>query len=68
MGLLLTGAILLIAVLGLFYLKDEFRIAWLARLAYSEPVMRIAVLAVVFMVVGVLLLARRWFDAIFSTT
>jgi len=53
MNLLLLGAALLAGVLGLFYLKDELRIAWLARLAYSEFIMRIAVLAVALMVIAV---------------
>jgi len=60
MKLFLFGALLLGCVLGLFYLKDELRIAWLARLAYSEFIMRIAVLAVALMFIAVLLLASRW--------
>lgn len=54
-GLLLAGAGLLAAVLGLFYLKDRVRNVMLARLAYSELIMRVTVVAVALMAVGLML-------------
>jgi hypothetical protein len=51
----LSGAILLAAILGLFWLKDELRSARLARMAYSELVARFAVIAAGLMLVGVLI-------------
>ena len=57
----LFGAALLAGVLGLFYLKDKLRIVWLARLAYSEFNMRLAVLAVALIIVGGLLMVNRIF-------
>jgi hypothetical protein len=63
MGLFIFGTVLLTSVIGLFYLKDEMRIAWLARLAYSEFIMRLAVLAVALMFIGALLMASQFFTA-----
>jgi len=54
MGLIIFGAVLLGGVLGLFYLKDKLRIAWLARLAYSEFIMRLAVVAAALILIGLL--------------
>lgn len=51
----LSGAILLAAILGLFWLKDELRSPRLARMAYSELVARLAVIAAGLMLVGVLI-------------
>jgi hypothetical protein len=45
MTILLIGLALFAAVLGLFYLKDARASHRLARLAYSEPVMRLTVVA-----------------------
>ena len=61
MGIFLFGAALLAGVLGLFYLKDKLRIVWLARLAYSDFNMRLAVLAVALIIVGGLLIVNRFF-------
>ncbi len=63
MGILLLGVALLAGVLGLFYLKDKLRIVWLARLAYSEFIMRLAVLAVALIFIGALLMASQYFKA-----
>lgn len=59
MGVLLAGAGLLGAVLGLFYLKDRVRSPALSRLAYSGLVMRLAVVAVALIAIGVMLVLGR---------
>ena len=64
MGFFFFGAGLLASVLGLFYLKDELRIAWLARLAYSEFVMRIAVIAAAMTFLGLLLMISEFLTAV----
>lgn len=43
------------AVLGLFYLKGRLESPRLGRLAYSEFVMRLTVIAIVLIVIGILL-------------
>jgi len=58
---LVTGALLLAFVLGLFWLKDRLENHTLARLAYSELNMRLAVIAVALMGVGVLLILADMF-------
>jgi len=59
MAILLAGIGLLGFVLGLFYLKDQLESPRLARLAYSEFVMRLAVIAAVLIVVGALLALNK---------
>jgi len=59
--LLLVGAGVLAAVLGLFYAKDRVRNATLARLAYSELIMRFTVIAVALMVLGIMLILSELF-------
>ena len=63
MGFFFFGSGLLASVIGLFYLKDELRIAWLARLAYSEFVMRIAVIAAAMTIIGLLLMISEFLTA-----
>ena len=63
MGFFIFGTALLAGVLGLFYLKDELRITWLARLACSEFIMRLAVLAVALIFIGALLMVNQYFTA-----
>jgi hypothetical protein len=63
MGFFFLGAGLLASVIGLFYLKDELRIVWLARLAYSELVMRIAVIAATMTFIGLLLIISEFLAA-----
>ncbi len=61
MVFLVSGAGLLALILGLFWLKDEMRSPRLARLAYSELIARLAVIAAGLMLVGaVLLLDDIW--------
>ena len=44
MYLLLIGVGLVLAIIGLFWLKDRLESPLLARIAYSEPIARLAVL------------------------
>lgn len=61
MPYLVVGVVLLALILGLFWLKDELRSPHLARMAYSELTMRLAVIAAGLMMVGaVVLLGQLW--------
>jgi uncharacterized membrane protein len=55
MFFLLSGIGLLMAIIGLFWLKDRLENPLLARIAYSEPIMRLAVVGAAFVVLGLLL-------------
>ncbi len=55
MTILLIGLALIAAVLGLFYVKDARASHRLARLAYSEPVMRLTVVAAALVFFGLLM-------------
>lgn len=57
MGVLIAGLALLGAVLGLFYLKDRTERMWIARLAFSRFVARLAVLGAALTLFGALLAA-----------
>lgn len=59
MTILLVGIGILGAVLGLFYLKGRLESPRLGRLAYSEIVMRLTVIAVVLIVIGILLVLDK---------
>jgi hypothetical protein len=61
MVLLVIGAGVLAAVLGLFYVKDRVRRPVLARLAYSELMMRVTVVAVALMALGLMLMLSEMF-------
>ena len=61
MWLMVVGAVLLGAVLGIFYLKDHFRKPWLARMAYHELTMRLAVVACALMALGVIITVGEYF-------
>jgi hypothetical protein len=56
MFFLLSGIGLILAIIGLFWLKDRLENPLLARIAYSEPVMRLAVVGAAFAVIGLLLI------------
>ena len=56
MTLFLTGAVLLSAIIGLFWMMDRLESPVLARIAYSGLVARLAVLGAVFSVLGLLLM------------
>jgi hypothetical protein len=59
MTILLVGVGMLASVLGLFWLKGHLASPRLGRLAYSEFMMRITVIAVVLIVVGALLTLNK---------
>lgn len=66
MAFLLIGLGLLVLILALFWLKDRLRSPRLARIAYSEPVARLAVVGAALSVVGVLMLLARLADNLHS--
>ncbi len=55
MTILLTGTGMLGAVMALFYLKNRLESPRLARIAYSELMMRLTVFAAALIAVGILL-------------
>jgi len=61
MAILLIGVSLVLAIIGLFWLKDRLRSPLLARIARSEPVMRLAVIGAAMAVIGLLLVLSRLF-------
>jgi hypothetical protein len=56
MTLFLTGIFMVSTIVGLFWLKDRLESPLLARIAYSEPVMRLAVIGAAISVIGLLLM------------
>ena len=52
MTMVLIGLALLACMVGLFWLKNVTHKPWLARLAYSEPVARLTVIACALIVIG----------------
>ena len=58
MALFLTGVAILAALIGLFWLKDRLRSPTLSRLAYSEPIARIAIVGAALAAIG--LLSMLW--------
>lgn len=50
------GVTLVIVIIGLFWLKDRLENELLARLAYSEPIARLAVVGAAVTVIGLLLI------------
>jgi hypothetical protein len=64
MYLFLAGGVLLLVILGLFWLMDRLENPLLARIAYSGLVARLAVVGAAFTVLGLLLMlsecAERW--------
>lgn len=60
MFLLLAGVVLLLTILGLFWLKDRLESPVLARVAFSEPIARLAVIAAAFIVLGLLLILSEF--------
>ena len=59
----MTGVLLLATIIGLFWLKDRLRNPLLARVAYSEPVARLAVVGAALSIVGLLMMASKLFAA-----
>jgi len=66
MFLFLVGVGLLSAILGLFWLKDQLRSPVLARIALSEPIARLAVVAAAFIVIGLLLFLSDFSVSVFE--
>ena len=56
MYLLIAGLLVLALIIGLFWLKNRLQSPLLARIAYSELTMRLAVVGGAFSVIGILLL------------
>jgi hypothetical protein len=61
MALLLIGVGLVLAIIGLFWLKDRFENPLLARIAHSEPIMRLTVIGAAMAVIGLLLILAEIF-------
>ena len=62
MIIFMIGVSMLATILGLFWLKDHLRSPRLARLAYSEPVARLAVVGAALSIVGLLLMVAALFE------
>lgn len=57
----LGGVGLVAVIVGLFWLKDRLESPLLARIAHSEPVMRLAVIGAAIAVIGLLLILSSQF-------
>jgi hypothetical protein len=63
LGILFTlgGAGLVVLVISMFWLKDRLESPLIARIAHSEPVMRLAVIGAAVAIIGLLLmLSSQW--------
>jgi hypothetical protein len=67
MLLLLAGLFLLASIICLFWLKDRLESPFLARIAYSEIVMRLAVIGAAIAVIGGLMILGDLFGTGSST-
>ena len=58
LGILFTlgGAGLVVLVISMFWLKDRLESPLIARIAHSEPVMRLAVIGAAVAIIGLLLM------------
>jgi uncharacterized membrane protein YciS (DUF1049 family) len=56
------GVAMLLLIITLFWLKDRLRSPRLARVAYSEPIARLAVVGAALTLVGSLMMIARFFD------
>jgi hypothetical protein len=63
LGILFTlgGAGLVVLIISLFWLKDRLESPLLARIAHSEPIMRLAVIGAAVAVIGLLLILSSQF-------
>lgn len=59
----IIGLLLLLAIIGLFWAKDRLQNPTLARIAYSEPIARLAVVGAALMLVGLILTLSRLFES-----
>jgi hypothetical protein len=57
----LIGVVLVAVIIGLFWLKDRLESPLLARVAYSEPIARLAVIGAALAVIGLLLMLSSQF-------
>jgi hypothetical protein len=57
----LSGTGLVALIIGLFWLKDRLESPLIARIAHSEPVMRLAVIGAAVAVIGLLLILSTYF-------
>ena len=62
MNFLLTGVILLLVILGLFWLMDKLQSPVLTRIAYSGLIARLAVIGAVFAVLGLLMMLSEFVE------
>ncbi|HEY4636550.1 MAG TPA: hypothetical protein VIG92_08320 [Rhodospirillales bacterium] len=62
MEILIVGIVLLVGVLGVFYLKDRFEAPWLTRFAYHELTMRLVVIAVALIFFGGIMTIGGFFE------
>ena len=58
----IIGVAMLALIIALFWLKDRLQSPRLARVAFSEPVARLAVVGAALTVVGTLLIIADYFD------
>jgi len=62
MNFLLTGVILLLVILALFWLMDQLQSPILTRIAYSGLIARLAVIGAVFAVLGLLMMLSEFVE------
>ena len=62
MNFLLTGVILLLVILALFWLMDKLQSPMLTRIAYSGLIARLAVVGAVFAVLGLLMMLSEFVE------
>ena len=56
------GIVMLALIIALFWLKDRLRSPRLARIAFSEPIARLAVVGAALTVVGSLIMIADYLD------
>jgi len=61
--LVLIGVGLVATIIGLFWLKDRLESPRLARVAHSEPVVRLAVIGGALAIIGSLLILSSYFQS-----
>ena len=61
--LVLIGVGLVAAIIGLYWLKDRLESPRLARVAHSEPIMRLTVIGAALTVIGLLLILSSQFQS-----
>lgn len=61
--LVLIGVCLVATIIGLFWLKDRLESPRLARVAHSEPVVRLAVIGGALAIIGSLLILSSYFQS-----